>query len=129
MESAAGTNSDCDGSKSAKCVFIHRAIDLAHLARYTKGNSAVERELLGSFQQKAKNYYKSMSSAKDKTTWNEAALHLQTAATAAGAWRILATAKQASRLPSEVNAPERAHLLARLDEEISEANAFIRGVM
>jgi hypothetical protein len=129
MIAAAGTTSDCDSSKSAKCVFVNRAIDLAHLARYTKGNSAVERELLGRFQQKAKYYLKTMSSAKDYSAWKEAALHLQSAATTAGAWRILATAKQASRLPCEVNTPERAQLLARLDEEISEANAFIRGEM
>lgn len=129
MKAAAGTNSNCDGRKSAKCVFIHRAIDLAHLARYTKGNSAIERELLGRFQQKAKYYFKTMSTAKDNGVWKEAALQLQSAASTAGAWRILATAQQASYLHKEANSPERAHLLARLDEEISEADAFIRGVM
>jgi HPt (histidine-containing phosphotransfer) domain-containing protein len=129
MKAASETICDYKDRKPAKCVFTHRAIDLAYLARYTKGNSAIEHELLGRFQKKAKYYFNTLSSAKDNTAWNEAALHLQSAATAAGAWRILNTAKQASRLPNKKNAPERAQLLARLDEEINEANAFIRGVM
>ncbi len=129
MKSAAGAINITNTGKSVKCVFVNRSIDLAYLARYTKGNSAVERELLGRFQHKAKHYFNTLSSAKDNSTWKEAALHLQTAATAAGAWRILATAQQASRLHKEANSPERAQLLARLDEDISEANAFIRGVI
>jgi HPt (histidine-containing phosphotransfer) domain-containing protein len=129
MKAALGTKGDCKGRKSVKCAFVHRTIDLAHLARYTKGNSAVERELLVRFQKKAKSYFKTMSAAKDNGVWKEAALQLQSAASTAGAWRILATAQQASNLHKEANSPERAQLLARLDEEISEANAFIRGVM
>ncbi|MEJ2125233.1 MAG: hypothetical protein P8Y67_01505 [Alphaproteobacteria bacterium] len=129
MKTAAGAINYCKNSKAARCAFLDRSIDLAHLARYTKGNSAVERELLFRFQKKATYYFKTMSSAKDSAVWDEAARNLQSAASAAGAWRILASAEQASRLPNEVNAPERVTLLARLDEEIREASAFIHGVM
>lgn len=129
MTDCADKSIETNDKKLARFVFRSRAIDLAHLARYTKGNFAVEHELLGRFQRNARLYYEKMEQARDDAGWNDAARQLKTAAAGVGAWQIFRAAETAEQLPVGTSPTQRAGLLASLDAQIREASAFIGGVL
>jgi hypothetical protein len=110
-------------------VFRHRPVDLAHLSRYTMGNTVLETEVLELFRRQMKLYYAKLRKAEDVDSWREAASVLKASARGVGAWQILLTAETAEKLAS-VPAPEiREGLLATLESQIAEADSFIQSVL
>lgn len=110
-------------------VFRHRPVDLAHLSRYTMGNTVLETEVLELFRRQMKLYYDKLRKAGDADSWREAASVMKASARGVGAWQILLTAETAEKLAS-VPAPEiRDALLATLESQIAEADSFIQSVL
>jgi hypothetical protein len=69
-----------------------RPIDLVHLATQTKGDKAVEVEILQVFARQARGCLVSMTSARNKVEVKAAANRLRNAAMAVGALRVASTA-------------------------------------
>ena len=109
--------------------FRHRPVDLAHLARYTMGDSVLEREVLELFRRQSRIYFDKLCKAADDDAWHEAARVLKSSAHSAGAWQILATAENAERLAATVSPAVRDELLASLRAQIEEADSFIAGLL
>jgi hypothetical protein len=109
--------------------FRHRPVDLAHLARYTMGNTVLEAEVLELFRRQMRIYSNRLRGAQDDNSWREAATVMKASARGVGAWQILITAETAEKFAS-VPAPEiRDELLAALDAQIAEADRFIQSVL
>lgn len=98
-------------------------IDLAHLARYTMGNSELEREVLGLFAEQAPTVLQSLRQASSARAWREAAHTLRGAALAVGAWRVAHCGQKAE--VAEFSPGNHDAVLAELDIAIAEAVAFI----
>ena len=110
-------------------VFRHRPVDLAHLSRYTMGNTVLEAEVLELFRRQMQLYYVKLREAKDAASWREAASVMKASARGVGAWQILLTAETAEKLAT-VPAPEiRDSLLSTLENQIREADLFIQNVL
>jgi len=109
--------------------FRHRPVDLAHLSRYTMGNSAVEREVLELFKRQTRLYFEKLSRASDDDSWREAARILKASARSVGAWQILQTAESAEQLVSDGLLEGRAAILGVLAIQIKDAISFIDGVL
>ncbi|NJM34795.1 MAG: Hpt domain-containing protein [Rhodomicrobium sp.] len=106
-----------------------RPVDLAHLSRYTMGNSVLEREVLELFRRQTRLYFDKLSMAKSDDSWREAARVLKASARSVGAWQILETADMAETLAFSRAAPARQELLRALDAQILDAYAFIDSVL
>jgi hypothetical protein len=106
-----------------------RPVDLAHLSRYTMGNSVLEREVLELFRRQTRLYFDKLASADDNDAWREAVRVLKASARGVGAWPILETAEKAERLTMESPAAARQELIRLLSEQIQDAYAFIDSVL
>lgn len=116
-------------SEDQKSAFRHRPIDLAHLSRYTTGNTVLEREVLGRFRRQSKVCLQKLHAATGDDEWRDAIRVLKTSARDAGAWRVLATAEIAGQMASLPAQSVRDELLAGLGQQIEEANSFIGSVL
>lgn len=112
-------------AEDERFAFRHRPVDLAHLARYTLGDSVLEHEVLELFRRQTRIYFDKLSHAASDDSWCAAARVLKASARSVGAWQILLTAENLER--STFNCPQavRLELLKSLDEQIREAHAFI----
>ncbi len=106
-----------------------RPVDLAHLSRYTMGNSAVEREVLELFRRQTRLYFDKLSRAATEDAWREAARVLKASARGVGAWQILETADTAEQLAATGTESARHELLRALSDQIQQANEFIESVL
>jgi len=86
-------------------------VDLAHLARYTLGDAALERELFDLFRENADAYLAQMAAAQADEAWHRAAHTLKGAARGLGATQVAALAQAAEAL---AGAAPRAAQLRRL---------------
>jgi hypothetical protein len=109
--------------------FRHRPVDLAHLARYTMGNTILESEVLELFRRQMRLYYNRLRLAQDDNAWREAASVMKASARGVGAWQILITAETAEKLATVPAREVREELLATLDAQIAEADRFIQSVL
>lgn len=109
--------------------FRHRPVDLAHLSRYTMGNTVLECEVLELFRRQMKLYYEKMRLAQDNDAWREAASVMKASARGVGAWQILLTAETAEKLATGPAPAIRDDLLSALDAQIREADVFIQSVL
>jgi hypothetical protein len=109
--------------------FRHRPVDLAHLSRYTMGNSAVEREVLELFRRQTGLYFDKLSRASAGDAWREAARVLKASARSVGAWQILQTADAAEQLSFDGAQVQRDEILRTLASQIRDANLFIASVL
>jgi hypothetical protein len=109
--------------------FRHRPVDLAHLSRYTMGNTVLETEVLELFRRQMRLYYAKLRQAQSAATWREASSVLKASARGVGAWQILMTAETAERLADVPGAEIRDELLATLESQIAEADSFIQSVL
>jgi hypothetical protein len=110
-------------------VFKDRPVDLAHLARYTMGNSVVEREVLELFRRQTRLYFDRLSRATSEDAWREAARVLKASARGVGAWQILQSAETAERLTLSSGPALRADVLRALAHQIEEAMQFIDSLL
>lgn len=102
------------------------AIDHAHLARYTAGDAALERELLSMFADQSAVYMTRLRGAKTVEAWQDAAHSLKGSAKAVGAFRVAAAAKAAEAAPPQCPREERERLVARLETLLQDAKEQIR---
>jgi hypothetical protein len=109
--------------------FRHRPVDLAHLSRYTMGNTVLESEVLELFRRQMRLYYEKLRGAQDAEAWREAASVMKASARGVGAWQILLTAETAEKLAVLPATEARDELLATLQTQIEEADGFIRSVL
>lgn len=121
LQNATELNAEAEESLA----FRSRPVDLAHLSRYTMGNSVLEREVLELFRKQTKLYFDKLCRVQDDTAWREAARVLKTSARGVGAWQILHTAEMAERLTMAPAQGVRDELLATLKVQIDDAHAFI----
>jgi hypothetical protein len=106
-----------------------RPVDLAHLSRYTMGNSAVEREVLELFRRQTRLYFDKLSRAATEDAWREAARVMKASARGVGAWQILETAEAAESLASTGSESARHELLRALSGQIDQATDFIDSLL
>ncbi len=115
----------CSAAKASS----RRPVDLVHLARYTLGNRALEREVLELFRRQSRLYLDRLAKAESDKAWRDAAHTIKGSARGIGAWRVADLAEGAERLAGEVLAQERDRALARLSEAIGETNAYIERLL
>ncbi len=129
MELTLQSTDEFKAETDEKYAFRHRPVDLAHLARYTMGDSVLEREVLELFRRQSRIYFDKLCNAADDAAWREAARVLKSSARGAGAWQILATAETAERLAAAAAPVVRDELLACLRTQIDEADGFIASLL
>lgn len=128
MELSLETEHDTQTETECRYAFRHRPVDLAHLSRYTMGNSVLEREVLELFKRQTRLYFDKLSRAGSGDAWCEAARVLKASARGVGAWQILESAEAAESLTGGPDGA-RAEILRTLDAQIREANRFIESVL
>ncbi len=73
-------------------------VDMVHLARYTLGDKALEREVLDLFAGEALQRIEAFKAARSEKEWKMAAHTLKGSGRAVGAWRVAHLAQQAEGL-------------------------------
>lgn len=101
-------------------------VDLKHLARYTMGDKALEKEILELFLGQLPQTIEALSSAATERDWRIAAHTLKGSGRAVGAWRVARLAEYAEREVSLTNPPLCTEAVARIEEAAAEAREFIR---
>jgi HPt (histidine-containing phosphotransfer) domain-containing protein len=103
-------------------------IDRRHLARYTLGDPALEREVLQLFCGQGALYLDDLRKAATLAQWRHAAHSLKGSAKAVGAARIAAAATRAEALAA-LNADQaREECLKEMAAAIAEADQYIRSL-
>jgi HPt (histidine-containing phosphotransfer) domain-containing protein len=87
-------------------------IDLAHLARQTGGDHALERELLVLFSQQCVRHLRTIHAGEDARARMDAAHTLKGAAQAIGAWQVAAAADAIER---QLAGPDPRHVETAMD--------------
>ena len=100
-------------------------VDLAHLARYTLGDVALEREVLELFCTQSVSYLEQLRAATSHKAWSEAAHSLKGSARAVGAWRAARAAEHIEALREDIPPDVRAAQVDELEASLQEAAAFV----
>ena len=100
-------------------------VDMAHLARYTLGDAALEREVLELFCTQSVSYLERLRAAATQKDVYEAAHSLKGSARAVGAWRMAQAAEQVETLREDLPPEQRAARIGALEASLAEATAFI----
>lgn len=102
------------------------AVDLDHLRRFTRGDHALEAEVLGMFVDNGPTYVQALRQASTDTAWVAAAHTLKGTAWAIGAWRVGQLAEAAERLKTNPDLALRRLAVGDIERAVAEAAAFIR---
>jgi hypothetical protein len=121
-------DADASDDTAESVAFRHRPVDLAHLARHTKGNTIAERELLGVFRRQIHAHFDKLHLAQDINAWSDAAKAMEASARGVGAWQIVNSAENAERIAGATQYV-RQELLTSLKQQIDEANTFITAIL
>jgi HPt (histidine-containing phosphotransfer) domain-containing protein len=105
---------------------IARPIDLAHLSRYTLGNSALQCEVLQLFAEQAPITLAQLSTAETQKAWRDAAHTLKGSARAVGAWSVAHCAERAEAI--DIAAQEKAPVIRDIEAALDEARRYIEGL-
>lgn len=100
-------------------------VDLKHLRRYTMGDYALEKEILGLFLGQLPQTIKALSEAVTDKDWRMAAHTLKGSGRAVGAWRVARLAELAERQFNLKNQVMCSQAVERIEEAAEEARAFI----
>lgn len=102
-------------------------VDLDHLARQTFGDHDLEREVLRLFERQSQDMLARLKEATNARTWAEAAHTLRGSALGVGAFEVAEAAGTVEEAAGDVDLMSLRALasLARLEDAIREANAFI----
>ena len=106
-----------------------RPVDLVHLARYTLGNRALEREVLELFRTQSRLYLSRLKGAGSEKAWFEAAHTIKGSARGIGAWRVAKSAETAEALKGKSFKSSRDKVTHSLEAEINETNGFIQALL
>jgi HPt (histidine-containing phosphotransfer) domain-containing protein len=101
--------------------------DANHLATYTLGDAALEREVLAMFIDQAEAQSGLLAAAADERQWREAAHTLKGAARGIGAFRLGHTAERLEKTVPLPQGRERDALLAGLAADIDATRAALLG--
>jgi len=107
----------------------HRPVDLQHLARYTLGERALEREVLELFCTQSVLYLEQLRAAMSDRDWRDAAHSLKGSARAVGAWRAAKAAERAEALQGDVLTQFRSAQIDEIEASLREAEAYIASVL
>jgi HPt (histidine-containing phosphotransfer) domain-containing protein len=99
-------------------------VDRTHLGRYTLGDPALEREVLGLFLAQIPLTIESLQFAATDRDWMAAAHTLKGSGRAVGAWTIADLGKQAESLGGIADGLARRSLIARIEEAASEVESY-----
>lgn len=109
-----------------------RPVDLAHLARYTGGDAALNAEILGLFQTQCSDLVVQLQTAldtADKKTWHDIGHSLKGAARGIGAFAFADVAAEIEALDLAAN-PQKAHtLLSDLNAQARTVRLFIEAYL
>ena len=103
-----------------------RPVDLVHLARYTLGNKAFEREILDLFVSQSRVTLSRLEAATTDKEWRDQAHALLGSAKAVGAKKVADRVLIAQKLPGACNDPQQFAVLKAIAAEIDIANRYIR---
>lgn len=104
---------------------LGEAFDTDHLRRYTLGDPALEKELLGLFRAQARLQLDLISAAVCARDFNASVHALKGAALAMGAMDIAETTAKLEAVDFEADATERQRLVERLRLQVAAAEAAI----
>ena len=102
-----------------------RPVDLAHLARYTMGDVALQQEVLALFVKQAPLTIERFSLARSEKQWREAAHTLKGSARAIGAWRLAAAAEASEQVDGWLHSDDAAEAIAKIGAAFADVAAFI----
>ena len=114
---------DCAADDRGVC---SRPIDLVHLAKYTMGNKALEREILDLFVTQSRSTLSHLEAAGNDKDWRDYAHALLGSARAVGAKPVADHVLKAQKLPGAWKDPERDRVLAAIKIELETANRYIK---
>jgi HPt (histidine-containing phosphotransfer) domain-containing protein len=100
-------------------------VDRAHLARYTLGDAALEREILALFLAHVPLAIESLKFASTDKEWREAAHTLKGSCRAVGAWRLGDLGLEAERLGGLGDRAACRAIIARIEEAAIEVEAYV----
>jgi HPt (histidine-containing phosphotransfer) domain-containing protein len=100
-------------------------VDLAHLARYTGGDSAVNREILELFVRQSSALVAQLAAARDAKAWHDIAHSLKGAARGIGAFALADIAAEAEPLDPATQRARTEALLPRLKAATQAVHTFI----
>lgn len=101
-------------------------VDLKHLARYTMGDKALEKEILELFLAQLPQTIAALDKAETDRDWRIAAHTLKGSGRAVGAWQVARLAEVAEREVARANPEHCADIIARIERAAAEAGDFIR---
>lgn len=104
-------------------------VDRAHLARYTLGDAALEREILELFLGHLPNTIRDLGLAETERDWHMAAHALKGSARAVGAWRLAREAEAAEKLAGPADRAAADAAIARIAEASVEVSSHIAGLV
>lgn len=104
---------------------VNEAVDLAHLATYTAGDSALERELAGLFRVSTDRYLTQMHDHIDGPEWKDAAHGLKGAARGIGANEVARLAAYAEKLQGSAVRARRESILPEIALAVDAAHACL----
>ncbi|BAQ17119.1 Hpt domain-containing protein [Methyloceanibacter caenitepidi] len=104
-------------------------VDMAHLARYTLGDAALEREVLELFCTQSVTYLEQLRAATSHKDWCHAAHSLKGSARAVGAWRMARAAEYIEALREDIPPEVRAAQIGELETSLQEATAFVANLV
>ena len=122
--SAAAPAASADGSATA--AVSPAVIDLVHLNRYTMGDAALEREILGLFADQLALSLEVLRTADRADAWLRAAHTLRGSAGAVGAVGLATSLQEAEKISSDDDATGRQTALVRIEAEAREVLAFLK---
>lgn len=100
-------------------------IDLEHLRRYTFGDKALEKEILGLFLMQLPETMGQLAAATNERDWKIAAHTLKGSSRAVGAARLADLAQAAENLASSQDRAAKDDSIRRLEAAAADARAFI----
>lgn len=106
-----------------------KPVDLEHLARYTLGERALEKEILELFCTQSVLYLDQLRAAMSDRDWRDAAHSLKGSARAIGAWRAAQAAERAEALQGDVLTQFRTARIDEIEASLREAEAYIASVL
>lgn len=121
----AAARARCVSSEGSDAIGEVTPVDMAHLALYTLGDAALEREVLELFCTQSVSYLDQLRAATSHKAWYQAAHALKGSARAVGAWRLARAAEYIEALREDSPPELRAAQIQELEASLQEAAAFV----
>jgi HPt (histidine-containing phosphotransfer) domain-containing protein len=104
-------------------------VDLDHLARYTGGDPAIDREILTLFVEQSSAMLVQLSGARDAKPWHDIIHSLKGAARGIGAFALADVAAEAEPLDPGAQPAEAEAILLRLKVRTDAVQAFVEAYL